>query len=382
MAQPRDFGFGDEETMVRDQARKLLRERVPADRLRVLVAGDHHAAYESPVPPAAWDRALWDEMVGLGWPALLVPEAAGGVGAKMVGVAALAEEIGRAAVPSPLPATLAATAALRAALALGHAAATPALEAIAGGTAATLAVTGRRGSWEPADTDVERLADGRLRGTACFVQDVRKCGLLVVAAKCAAGVSLHVVRTDAPGVEALPDRIVDLTRDQARVRFDAAENDTVAGPGAGERALDAALPAILVLLGADQTGAAEWQLQTTTEYARVRTQFDRPIGFFQAVKHPLVNVMTAVDRARSLVYGAACAVDTDPDAALRLARMAKAAAADAGAFASDRSVQLHGGIGFTWECDVHLWFKRQKHTQFLWGDATWQRARLAELRAA
>ena len=107
-------------------------------------------------------------------------------------------------------------------------------------------------------------------------------------------------------------------------------------------------------------------------------QFEHPIGFFQAVKHPIVNMMLAVDRARSLTYAAACAIDHEPDDALRLARMAKAAAADAAAFCSDRSIQLHGGIGFTWECDVHLYFKRQKHNQLLYGDATYQRAKLAE----
>jgi alkylation response protein AidB-like acyl-CoA dehydrogenase len=300
-----------------------------------------------------------------------VPEAAGGLGMKMVAVAAVGEEIGRAAVPSPLPATLCATAALRAAGPPAH----DALGRIAAGAAATLAVAGRNGSWEPDDAPVTRSGDGSLTGEAWFVQDPRKASLLVVASRGDGGVQLHVVPVDAPGVTVLPDRIVDLTRDQARVRFDGVRGELVAPDGAA--ALGAALPAILVLLAADACGAAEWQLQTTAEYARVRTQFDRPIGFFQAVKHPIVNMMVAVDRARSLLYAAACAVDEEPGDALRLARMAKAAASDAAAFCSDRSVQLHGGIGFTWECDVHLWFKRQRHTQFLWGDGLAQRARLA-----
>jgi alkylation response protein AidB-like acyl-CoA dehydrogenase len=138
------------------------------------------------------------------------------------------------------------------------------------------------------------------------------------------------------------------------------------------------LPAILTLLAADLCGAAEWQLQTTAEYARVRSQFGRQIGFFQAVKHPIVNMMCAVDRARSRTCAAAAAIDHEPKDALRLARMAKAAASDTGAFCADRSVQLHGGIGFTWECDVHLYFKRTKHHQLLWGDGAYHRARLAE----
>ena len=111
----------------------------------------------------------------------------------------------------------------------------------------------------------------------------------------------------------------------------------------------------------------------------MRKQFDRPIGFFQAVKHPLVNMMVEIDQARSLVYTAACAIDTEPERAERYARMAKSSASDMAAFCSGRSVQLHGGIGFTWECDVHIYFKRQKHNQMLYGDGIYQREKLVEL---
>jgi alkylation response protein AidB-like acyl-CoA dehydrogenase len=379
MALSKDFGFGPDEQMVRDQARRFLADHVPADKLRAMVARDHLEAYETEVQPASWDEELWREMVGLGWTALGVPEAAGGLGMKPIVSVALAEEIGRVALPSPLPATMLATAVLRAA------GATSWLERVAAGEPATLAVTPESGSWQPGDTDVEARSHGGavvLAGRAAFVQDARKCRLLVVAARGAAGVGLYVVPTDAPGVRVVPDRIVDLTRDQATVVFDDARvaPAAVAAPeGQGARALEQALPTILALLAADLCGAAEWQLQTTAEYARTRVQFERPIGFFQSVKHPLVNVMLAIDRARSLTYAAACALDEDPTDAPRLARMAKAAASDAGAFASDRSVQLHGGIGFTWESDVHIWFKRQKHSEQLFGNAVYQRARLAEL---
>ena len=139
------------------------------------------------------------------------------------------------------------------------------------------------------------------------------------------------------------------------------------------------MPAIWTLHAADMVGAGEWQLQTTVEYANQRQQFDKPLGFFQAVKHPLVDVMVMIDQAKSLVYNAACAVDCEPEKAARYAHMAQASASDMAAFASSRSVQLHGGIGFTWECYVHLFFKRQKHSEMLWGDAVWHRARLAEL---
>ena len=135
---------------------------------------------------------------------------------------------------------------------------------------------------------------------------------------------------------------------------------------------------MLAVVSADMVGAGEWLLQTTVEYARTRTRFDRPLGFFQAVKHPLVKVMMGVDRARSLTYNAACAVDHEPDRALRYARMAKSEAGDMAVTAASRAVQFHGGIGFTWECYVHLFFKRQMHSQVLLGDARYHRARLAE----
>lgn len=382
MSQPKDYGFGEEESMLRESARRLLGERASVETLRRGVARDHETAYQSATQPAEWDEALWRQMVSLGWTGVAAPQSAGGTDMKMVAAAALAEEIGRAALPSPLIATMLATRVLRAA------ATDPAqavLSRIVAGAAATLAVTNADGSWEPVDTDVTAAASAEgftLHGTAHFVQDARKAELFVVSARSTDGIGLFAVDAGATGVGILPDQIVDLTRDQARVEFAGVEvdaKDVIAPPGAGDVALAAARPDLLVIVAADMCGAAEWQLQTTVEYARVRKQFDRPLGFFQAVKHPLVNMMIDIDRARSLVYNAACAIDTEPEQAESFARMAKAAAADAAAFCSERSVQLHGGIGFTWECDVHLWFKRQLHNQAYLGDAAYQRAALAEL---
>ena len=378
MAQVKDFGIGPDELMVRDTARSFLAEHTPVDKLRKLVARDHHEAYESAVQPAQWDEALWGKMVELGWTGLGVPEAHGGVGMRTVAVALLAEEIGRAAVPSPLTTTLIATAVLRAADAGKW------LAKVAEGTAVSLATMSEAGSLRWDDTGITATKSGKdftLRGAASFVQDARKVGLFLVSAKAPDGLGLFAIPADAPGVKIRPDQIVDLTHDQATVELDGVTvpaDAVVAAPGKAAAVLDAALPTILTIVAADLCGAAEWQLQTTAEYARVRSQFGHPIGFFQAVKHPIVNMMCAVDRARSLVYAAAATIDNDPKDALRLARMAKAAASDTAAFCADRSVQLHGGIGFTWECDVHLYFKRQKHHQLLWGDGTHHRARLAE----
>jgi alkylation response protein AidB-like acyl-CoA dehydrogenase len=382
MAQPKDFGFGEDERMLRDSARKFLGDHAPVEKLRHLVAGDHQAAYESAAAPLAYDEDLWRRMVDLGWTALAVPEAAGGAGMKMVAVAALAEEAGRVALTSPLITSLMATCVVREAKGPG---AKAALDRIVGGEAAALAITNAEGSWEPADTDVRATEkkDGIvLDGTASFVQDARKAQLFVVSAKSANGVGLYLVDAKAPGIVIHADHIVDLTRDQARVELrnvSVPAAAVVAPAGEGEKVLAQATPALLTIVAADMCGAAEWQLQTTAEYARVRKQFDHPLGYFQAVKHPLVNMMLDIDQARSLVYNAACAVDTEPQAALLHARMAKSSASDTAAFCNGRSVQLHGGIGFTWECDVHLFFKRQQHNQALFGNGVYQRAKLAEL---
>jgi alkylation response protein AidB-like acyl-CoA dehydrogenase len=382
MSQPRDFGFGEDEQLLRDSARKFLSENAGIEVLRRTVARDHREAYESDVPPARYDRELWQQMVDLGWTSLAVPDSAGGAGMKMVAVAALAEEMGRVALVSPLMTTLLATCVLRAADTPG---ARAALQRIVAGEAAALAVCNASGSWEPRETDVTAKvakAGVKLNGSAHFVQDARKVAFFVVAARSGKRVGFYAVDADTPGVTIHPDRIVDLTRDQAHVSFSnvalAAEALVVSADEA-EGAWRQALPSMLTIIAADMCGAAEWQLQTTTAYAQVRKQFDRPIGFFQAVKHPLVNMMLKIDEARSLVYAAACAVDSEPREAERYARMAKASASDMAAFCSSRSVQLHGGIGFTWECDVHLYFKRQKHHQMLFGDALYQRARIADL---
>ncbi len=378
-APPKDFGFGEDEQLLRDLARRFLDENLPVERLRALVAADPDATYARGERPG-WDEGLWKQIVELGWPGLAVPEEAGGVGGKMVGIAALMEEVGRHALPSPFVATLCATLALCAAR-------TPNAKAwlarIADGTAASLAITDARGSWDPAEGDVEaRAVDGGLvlSGRAAFVQDAFKADVFVVAARREGGGRvLCIVAADAPGLSLEPDHLHDLTRDQATVSFAdvrVAAEDMVAEDGIA--ALRAAWPAILVVVAADLCGTSEWQLQTTVEYAKHRKQFDRPLGFFQAVKHPLVNAMIGIDRARSLLYHAACCIDTDGPDAETAARMAKSAASDAAAFVSDRSVQLHGGIGFTWESDVHLYFKRSLHNQVLYGDGPEQRKILAE----
>ncbi|MBN7797953.1 acyl-CoA dehydrogenase family protein [Parahaliea mediterranea] len=369
MAQPNDFGFGEEAAMLKDAARKFFADNLPVAALHQLVADNHDPDRG---PAVAWREDLWRQMVELGWTALAIPEAAGGLGMPLVAVAGLVEELGRAAFPCPLLGTLNATFVLAA---CGDRAAA-ALDDIGAGRAATLALTNRDGDWNPAATEL-RASGGTLSGTAWFVQDAGKVDRLLAAAHTEGGLGLFWVDAGAAGVRVHGDAIVDLTRDQAHVSFDNVEAVEVSANALA--ALNTAFPAIWTLLAADIAGAAEWQLQTTVEYANTRKQFDRPLGFFQAVKHPLVDVMIGIDEVRSLLYNAACACDTEPEKAGQYAHMALAAASDLAGFASSRSVQYHGGIGFTWECFVHLYFKRQKHSQALWGDGAWHRARLAEI---
>ena len=371
--QPKNFGFGEDETMLRDSARKFFSDNCSADKIHNLVATDPniHRSID-----CVWDKNLWQQIVELGWTAVCVSESAGGIGMPAVAAVALAEEVGKAAFPSPLLSTFNAT------FVLNHCqseAATAALGEIAEGKATTLAITNQEGSWDASATDVSVNNDGSLSGTAYFVQDAKKVAQLVVSAASDKGVGLYLVDTTAGGVQIAADGIIDLTRDQAHIEFSNASAIELAAPGTGNLAIDQAMPAILSIVSADMVGAGEWLLQTTVEYAKTRVQFDRPLGFFQAVKHPLVNVMLDIDRSKSLAYNAACAYDTDPDNALRLAHMAKSQAGDMAVFSASRAVQFHGGIGFTWECFVHLFFKRQMHNQVLFGDAKYHRALLADM---
>jgi len=374
MGQPRDFGFGEEQQMLKDASRKFMEDKQPLLTLRKQIAGSEDP-YLGKERPGDFDKAAWQEMVQLGWSALAVPEKDGGAGMNLVTAVAMMEEVGRSAMPTPLTSTLHATFVLREA---GTPQAAAWLRRIAEGQSATLAIFGADGSLDADSTDVLANEKG-LSGTSYFVQDLQKADFLVVAAINADGVGLYCVAAENQGVTRAFDRIVDLTRDQGRVIFDAVDADCVASENSGAMALHKAMPALLTLVAADIAGGCEWLLQTTVEYAKIRSQFDHPIGFFQAVKHPIVNMMIATDETRSLVYNAACAYDNDPDDAHRCAYLAKSCASDTAEFCANRGTQLHGGIGFTWEADVQIYHKRQIHSQYLFGDGVWQRQKLAEL---
>ena len=375
----RDFGFGEDEAMLRDMARKMLAERLSMERLRTLVAAAHEPIYDKG-ERAPWDKELWAEIVALGWTGLAVGEAQGGSNVSLVGIAGVIEEVGRHALPSPLIPTLMASLVLRAA---GGEVAQQFLERIAGGAAASLAITDDRGSWEPEDAPLTAIEDGGelvLHGAARFVQDAFKADVLIATARIGDALVLCAVETGTAGLSLEADHIHDLTRDQASVHF----NGVRVGAASivsrdAAPVLQAVWPSLLVLVCADLCGSSERLLQSTVAYAKERVQFDRPIGFFQAVKHPLVDAMVEIDRARSLLYHAAAEIDARSGKGEVAARMAKSAASDASAYISDRAIQLHGGIGFTWEYGLHIHFKRNMHNQAFLGDGVHQRKKLAEL---
>lgn len=343
-----------------------------------LVAGNPNPHRQ---PECLWDRKIWQQMIELGWTSLTVPERAGGLETSTVGVAGLVEEAGRAAFPSPLLTTINASYLLSC---CESAEADEILRRIADGKGVSLGLMDKNGSWKatPGSLKTSRAGTLTLDGACWFVQDAQKVDYFVVRAAFENGAALIAVPSGTKNIEVVADSIVDLTRDQAHIVFRGTEirpEWVVAPPGEADAVIEKAELYIFTMIAADMCGAGEWQLKTCAEYAKSRVQFGRPIGFFQAVKHPIVNMMIMIDEARSLVYNAACGADHEPGHFASFAHMAKSSASDMARYCSDRSIQLHGGMGFTWEAPAQVYFKRQLHHTALFGDGGYHRAQLADL---
>ena len=384
---PDKLGWTGDHDLLRVTARRLLSERCPIREVRRL-AGD----------PAGFDRALWRELAELGWTGLHLPERFGGAGLDHLSMALVLEEAGRALYPGPLlEVALAGLAIARAGSPEQAARLLP--DIAAGRTIATIALVEGASSWQldavTATADPVEGGGHVLRGEKVHVPWAQAADLLIAPLREGGGISLFAVPLAGEGIEIEPEVPLDATRRIARVRMNGARVPAGArlsgGGGAGGAEADSGgavlgglLAPALTYLAAELVGAAGAALDMTCAYARERVQFDRPIGAFQAVKHPLVDVLIAVERARSLALGAAAALDHAPAGeALRAARMAKVAAEQALLHASDRAVQLHGGFGFTWDCDAHLYFKRALAGAATWGDALHhRRALVADLRHA
>ncbi|WP_406448179.1 acyl-CoA dehydrogenase family protein [Streptomyces sp. NBC_00876] len=327
-------------------------------------------------PKDAWGP-LTEQIGGAG---LAVPEGYGGAGGGARDVHVLMEELGRSL--SPLPCLGSAVLTAGALLASGDKEACGRLlPGLAEGTSVGALAWAEQGSWDGAAIRAEAVGrpggGWRVSGTKEHVLDWPGIGILLVAARTAGGVSLFEVAPEGAGVRREPVVTMDGTRSQARWVLDGAEGRLVGEDGDGGRVLEHVRDLACAALAAEQVGAAGRCLELTVEYARDRVQFGRPIGSFQAVKHRLADAYVLVESARSVALGAAFAADEDPGALPRAAAVAKSVCSEAFSAVAGEMIQLHGGIGITWEHDAHRYFKRAHGAGELFGPPAHHRARLA-----
>jgi alkylation response protein AidB-like acyl-CoA dehydrogenase len=360
------FDLTDEQQAIKSTAHDFLAARYKSERIRELAESEQ-----------GFEQPDWDEMAELGWTGLAFPEEWGGHGLGVVELAVLFEEMGYALAPSPLFSNTVAGLALTLCgsddqrerflrpLAEGKLRGTPALWDA--GTPATI------GSFA-----MEPRADGDgivLDGEKVLVMDAAAADFFLVATSDG---RRHLVERVAAGISIEPAVSIDLTRRLYSVRFDGvkvAPENTLPGEEADYHPVFFRL---CVALAAESTGIAQRTMEMAVSYAKDRQQFGRPIGSYQAVSHRCAQMLLETENSRSAVYGAAWAADAEPESLPRAASMAKAYASDAGWRVPDASLQVHGGIGFTWEHDLHFFLKRGRANAAMFGDAKWHRERVAD----
>ena len=375
-----DFGFSPEQEMLRATARKFLENECTSGFVRARME-----------EPAGVTDEFWAKLAEQGWLGLVYPEEHGGSGLGFVDLTVLMEEMGRVVMPGPFFSTV-----LLGGLAIREAG-SPAqqkewLARIAAGRArTTLAWTEPSARWDAAGVTCAAREDKGgfvLNGTKLFVLDAHLADALVVVARTGEGktpeegVSLFLVPKGTRGVEVKLLPTMDQTRKLCEVTFkDAAvPADALMGvKGRAWPALARVVERATVALCAEMCGGAQRVLDMTTDYAKIRVAFGKPIGTYQGVKHKAADMLVDVENAKSLTYYAAWAVDENAPEAALAASMAKAYVTDAYRKVAGAGIQLHGGIGFTWEHDLHLYFKRAKSSEFTFGDATYHRERVAQL---
>ena len=374
-----DFGFSQEQEMLRATARKFLDNECTSEFVRKRMA-----------EPAGVTDEFWSKLAEQGWLGLVYPEEFGGTGLGFVDLTVLMEEMGRAVMPGPFFSTLMAGLVM---LEAGSPAQKKEWLAkmSAGQAKATLAWTEPNARWDATGvttTARESAAGFSLSGTKLFVLDAHLADVLVVVARTREGkapedgVSLFLVEPRARGLEVKLLPTMDQTRKLCEVKLNdvSVGKEALLGPRDGGWApLARAIDRATVALCAEMCGGAQKVLDMTTEYAKIRVAFGKPIGAYQGVKHRAADMLVDVENAKSLTYYAAWAVDENvPDAPLAVS-MAKAYTSDAYRKVSGAGIQLHGGIGFTWEHDLHLYFKRAKSSEVTFGDATHHREKVAQL---
>ena len=375
-----DFGFSQEQELLRATARKFLENECTSGFVRARME-----------EPAGVTDDFWAKLAEQGWLGLVYPEEHGGSGLGFVDLTVLMEEMGRVVMPGPFLSTV-----LLGGLAIREAGSAAQkkewLTRIAAGRGKTaLAWTEPSARWDAAGVTcaARESKDGFvLNGTKLFVLDAHLADVLVVVARTGEGrtpedgTSLLLVPKGTRGVEVKLLPTMDQTRKLCEVSFkDAAvPADALMGQkGAAWPTLARVVERATVALCAEMCGGAQRVLDMTTDYAKIRVAFGKPIGTYQGVKHKAADMLVDVENAKSLTYYAAWAVDENAPEASLAASMAKAYVTDAYRKVAGAGIQLHGGIGFTWEHDLHLYFKRAKSSEFTFGDATYHRERVAQL---
>ena len=370
------FSFSDEQEEFRDVVRRFLDEKSPPSEVRRLME-----------TPEGHDPEVW-KLLGrdLGLSSIQIPEEYGGQGFGFAELGIALEETGRALLCAPYfgSVALAGNAILVAGTETRKKELLPGIAS--GEVIAALALAEPEGRWGADGVSLTAtLADGgfRLDGTKSFVLDGHTADLLVVVARSpgsagAQGLSFFSVDGDAPGLERRLLSTVDATRKQASLRFSAVRGELLGELGAGAAPLARTLELAAIALANEMVGGAQKALEMAVDYAKTRVQFGRPIGSFQAIKHKCADVLLEVELAKSAAYyAAAAATDDDPELPA-LASLAKSLASDAYRLAAAENIQIHGGIGFTWEHDAHLYFKRAKGCEVFLGDPAHHRELLAQ----
>ncbi len=366
-----NFAFSEEQEELRKTVRAFLEQKSSEAEVRRLMETTE-----------GYDPAVWSQMgEQLGLQGLAIPEEYGGSGYSWVELGIVLEEQGRALLCAPYFSTV--VLAANALLQSGDAAAKKDyLPGIASGeTIATLAFTEPSGKWDEGGITMEatKTADGyTLSGTKMFVLDGHTANLIIVAARTAAGVSLFAVDGGASGLTRTALSTMDQTRKQAKVDFAGTPGRLIGTDGGGWAVLERVLDLAAVALAAEQVGGAQMCLDMSVEYAKVRVQFGRPIGSFQAIKHKCADMLLEVESAKSAAYYAGWCASELNDELPSVASLAKAYCSEAYFHAAAENIQIHGGIGFTWEHPAHLYFKRAKSSELLFGDPTYHRELLAQ----
>jgi alkylation response protein AidB-like acyl-CoA dehydrogenase len=360
------FDLTDEQQAIRSTAHDFLASRFKSERIREIAASAD-----------GFDESGWKEMAELGWAGLALPEEWGGQGLGIVELAVLFEEMGYALAPSPLLSNT--TVGLALAAAGSDEQKERYLRPLAGGELrGAPALVDAGASAEPGmfTMSAEAAGDGVvLNGEKTLVMDAASADLFLVATSDGCR---HLVERDAEGVTVIPEESIDPTRRLSSVRLDGVRVAAEATLPAAASAYFPVLHRACVAIAAESTGVAQRALEMSVEYAKDRQQFGRPIGAYQAVSHRCAQMLLETENSRSAVYGAAWAADAEPESLSLAASMAKAYASDAGWRVPDAAIQVHGGIGFTWEHDLHFFLKRGRANAAMFGGAKWHREQVAE----